>query len=84
MKRKRKLIRTPQQIKDGEISYHLPFLPIVRRKGFYWIHENTVKEYDPFNEGIFNLLLESHNLIITEVNNQLKIFKITKNAACYN
>jgi hypothetical protein len=84
MKRKRKLIRTPQQIKDGEISYHLPFLQIVRRKGFYWIHENTVKEYDPFNEGIFNLLLESHNLIITEVNNQLKIFKITKNAACYN
>jgi len=79
MKRKLKVIRTPQQIKEGEISYHLPFLPVIRRKGFYWIHENTIKEFDPFNKGLFEMVLESHNLSITDSNNQLKIHKITKN-----
>jgi len=79
MKRKRKVIRTPQQIKEGEISYHLPFLPVIRRQGFYWIHETTVKQYDPFDSGLFQMLLESHNLLIKEKNNHLKIYKITKN-----
>lgn len=79
MKRKRKIIRAPHQTDDGIVSYHLPFLPVIRRKGFYWIHENTVKEYDPFNRGIFEMVLESHNLSITDSNNQLKIHKITKN-----
>ena len=66
------------------ISYHLPFLNIIRKRGYYWIHENTVKEYDPFNTGIFSMMLESHNMRIKTHNKQLQIFKIINNATNYN
>ena len=81
MKKKRKTIIT--QTENG-LMYHLPFLHIIRKKGYYWIHENTVKEYDPFNTGIFITMLESHNMRIKKHNKQLQIFKIVNNVFSKN
>ena len=83
MKKKRKTIQ-PYKLTESGLIYNLPFLYIIKKRGFYWISETTVKQYDPLNTGLFQMILDAHNLKITKKNNKLNIFKITQNATNYN
>lgn len=59
-------------------SFHLPWVILIHRRGFYYIHEKTINEIDPFNTGLFFKILKYHNLKI-HTKNSFKLHKITIN-----
>lgn len=58
------------------LSYDLPWLTLIRRRGFYWIHAQTINE---MGDKHFAHLMHLHNLKISRINNHLNILKITQN-----
>lgn len=59
-----------------ELSYWVPWLVIIRKNGFYWIHEKTIQE---IGENYFRHLMAAHNMVIVKANKHLSLFKIKIN-----
>lgn len=74
--RKRNL--TPSEM--YQLSYYTPWVVIIRRKGFFWVHEKTVIEMGE----LFHDIINAHNIIIKGYNNQLNIYKLIINNANQN
>lgn len=60
------------------IDYNLPFITIINKRGFFWLDEQTIKEIDPFNTGIFHVMLKKNGLKIIKKNENLNLYKIVK------
>ena len=60
------------------IDYNLPFLSIINKRGFFWLHEETIREIDPFNIGIFHVILKKNGVKIIKKNETLNLYKIVK------
>jgi len=59
-----------------KLSYYTPILVIIRRRGFYWVHEKTISDMGQQ----FHAILNAHNIIIKGQNIQLNLFKLVINA----
>lgn len=56
-------------------EYFIPFLNIIKRRGFFYIHADTITQMGPDN---FFVMLDAKNLKIRQIKNDFKLFKITK------
>lgn len=61
-----------------DLCYFTPWLSIIRRNGFYWVHKKTI---DKITERVFMDIISAHGITVVGYNSYLNIYKLKQNAS---